>query len=464
MSSALRCLFVTHDGAAHEVLGMEYLSGALKAAGHETRACMESQAETEARTWNPDRVLFQVITGDQKRWGRVAGKLRDVVPDAKMVFGGPHFLFFSKVPQENADIILRGEAETSVGAAVEGQPWQDFAAAPDLDALPFPDRELFYNDRFPAIRDSVIRNAIACRGCPFRCTYCYLSNPNWQAMVKGKQRLRYHSPEYVAEEMARTFAAHGGALASFADDIFGIDLEWLERFAKVWRKEVNVPFFAQMRPALIKEDRVKLLKEAGIHIASFAIESGNEETRRMVLDRRETNEQILEGAALLHRYGIRFRMQNMLGLPVDDPLGDALETLRFNIKAKPTLSWCSLLQAYPGTKIADYVVAKGIVPSLEALEPMVDADFFGKTSLPIRDVEKIERLHKYWSAVVRWPWLYPLVWLLVRVWTPKRVLEWVFETSKQYINQRDYWHVRGRGAVVARGSVQPDDRLGNEFA
>lgn len=224
-------------------------------------------------------------------------------------------------------------------------------------------------------------------------------------------------------------------------------------------------FFAQLRPHLITEDRVKLLKEAGIHIVSFAIESGNEKTRQEVLDRSEPNEVIERGCDLLHRYGIKFRMQNMLGLPVDDPLGDALETLRFNIKCKPTLSWCSLLQAYPGTAIADYVVKKGIVKSVEDLIPMVNATFFDESSLPVENVHKIERLHKYWSAVVRWPWLYPLVLFLINFDLGKKFQNWIFETSKQYINSKEYWRVENKFAqhISIRSRQGSLDRLGGEL-
>lgn len=276
-------------------------------------------------------------------------------------------------------------------------------------------------------------------GCPYRCTYCFNSNTNWQEMVKGN-RLRYHSPEWVIEDIERTFKDYGGQFVSFQDDIFGIDLDWLDRFARLYQR-VRIPFFAQLRPRLITEERVKLLKESGIHIVSFAIESGNAKTRREFLDREEPNEVIERGCELLHRYGIKFRMQNMLGIPVEDPLGDALETLRFNMKCRPTLSWCSLLQAYPGTAIAKKVVSMGMVKSEEDLLPLVNATFFDESSLPIKDKRKIERLHKYWSAVVRWQWLYPVVRLLINFNFGRLFHNWIFERSKSYINSREYWRV-----------------------
>lgn len=456
-----RVLFVTHDGTSHEPLGLEYLSAALLRAGHETKACMESRTLPTVNKWGADFVAFQVLTGDQDRWGGVASTVKKAFPKVKTIFGGPHFLFMQGKPPASADMVIGGDGETAIIDAIEGRPWTNFKMILDLDSRAHPDRGLLYNDDFPGVKNNVIRNFISCQGCPYKCTYCFNSNENWQKMVQEK-RLRYHSPEWIIEDIERTFKDFGGKLVSFQDDIFGIDLEWLEKFSKLYQK-VRIPFFAQLRPRLITEDRVRLLKEAGIHIVSFAIESGNEATRRDFLDREEPNEIIEKGAALLHQYKIKFRMQNMLGIPVADPLGDALETLRFNIKCRPTLSWCSLLQAYPGTAIAKKVVKMGFVKSEEDLMPLVNSTFFDESSLPIKGKKQIERLQKYWSAVVRWPWLYDIVRVLIYFDFGKKFTNWIFEKSKGYINAREYWRVSHMEKHVSITSHQPLDRLGGEL-
>ncbi len=458
----MKVLFVTHNDTSHEPLGLMYVSSALIKAGHLTAACEEKNVFSEIDSFRPDFVGFQVITGDQDRWGTVALRIKKQYPAIKTIFGGPHFLFFNKVGQEGADFIIRGEGEKSIIRLVEGKPWDNLIADPDMDSIPFADRSLFYNDKFPAIRDNVIRNFISTRGCVYKCTYCYNSNENWQKMVgEGKKRIRMHSPEYIVNEIEEVFMRYKGQLVSFQDDIFAIDLDWLEKWVKLYQK-LRIPFFAQVRPKFITEDRVKLFKEANIHIVSFAIESGVEKTRTEILDRKETNQEIYAAAQLLHKYGIKFRMQNLLALPVKDPLRDALDTLKFNMKCKPTLSWCSLLQAYPGTKIADYVVKIGMVKSLEDLMPLVNATFFDDCSLPIKGKKKIERLHKYWSAVVRWQWLYPFVRILIYFNFGKRWHNWIFNVSKGYINKKEYWRVAESGQIRPR-EFQPLDRLGGEL-
>lgn len=455
-----RVLFITHNGISHEPLGLMYLSGALLRAGHETKAIMAHKALETVGSWGPDFVAFQVLTGDQDKWGRVAHDIKQHYPHVKTIFGGPHYLFFQKANQPEADFVVKGEGENAIISIVEGREIPCLNSIENLDSLAHPDRSLLYNDEFPAIRDNVIRNVITTRGCPYKCTYCYNSMKEWQELM-GPKRLKSHSPEWVIEDIELAILKHGGELISFQDDIFATSMDWLERWVKLYQR-LRIPFFAQLRPRFITEERIKLLKEANIHIASFAVESGVEKTRREILDREEPNDVIYKGAMLLHKHGIKFRMQNLLALPVEDPLRDALDTLKFNMKCRPTLSWCSLLQAYPGTKVADYVVKKGMVKSLEDLIPMVNATFFDECSLPIKNKKEIERLHKYWSAVVRWQWLYPIVRVLIYVKVKQKWLNWIFEKTKGYINKMEYWRVKDKGQVRAR-EFQSLDRLGGEL-
>ena len=142
----MKILFVTHDGTSHEPLGMEYVSAALLRAGHETKACMESETLPTVMEWRPDFVAFQVITGDQDRWAAVGRQVKSKFPKVRTIYGGPHFLFFSKAKQAEADIVIRGDAGESVLLAIEGKPYVDFVPISDLDSRAHPDRSLFYND------------------------------------------------------------------------------------------------------------------------------------------------------------------------------------------------------------------------------------------------------------------------------------------------------------------------------
>ena len=45
--------------------------------------------------------------------------------------------------------------------------------------------------------------------------------------------------------------------------------------------------------------------------------------------------------------------QNLIGLPVPNPVEIDYDTLDFNIKLKPDYAWSSILYPYPGTEIGE---------------------------------------------------------------------------------------------------------------
>jgi hypothetical protein len=170
----------------------------------------------------------------------------------------------------------------------------------------------------------------------------------------------------------------------------------------------------------------------------MAVESANDENRKKVLTRATDKECAVEAIKMFHGVGIRTRLQNIIGLPVPDPMADAIETLRFNLRAKPTSSWCALLQAYRGTKVHDIATKGGYV---DKENDMTDQEFFGHSTLKIRDKKKIERLHKLWPLLTAFPKLNWIRWLLVRLPLPYGCFKWIFNKSKKWLAEKDLWKV-----------------------
>ena len=91
------------------------------------------------------------------------------------------------------------------------------------------------------------------------------------------------------------------------------------------------------------------------------------------------------------------RTQNIIGLPADDPLADALETYEFNIKLNPTDSWAAILQPFYGTDIWKVCKKKGYI------QEGVDVKrFYEGTPLDIPNKKEIENLHKWWYFAVKY--------------------------------------------------------------
>ena len=100
----------------------------------------------------------------------------------------------------------------------------------------------------------------------------------------------------------------------------------------------------------------------------------------------------------------------MIGLPVEDPLADALETLEYNIKINPTDSWASIFQPLPKTDLWKYCLDKGLIT-----EEMQVKTFYSNTQLKIENAEKIDRLHKWWFFAVKYQLPIELIKILIEI-------------------------------------------------
>ena len=145
----------------------------------------------------------------------------------------------------------------------------------------------------------------------------------------------------------------------------------------------------------------------------MGIETADDEVRNKLLKRDLSKEQMLNACRLLRKYKIKVVTQNMLGLPTEDTLKKDLETLKFNIKLKPTYGWSSIFYPYPSTELYDYCVKNGYFDpenfTLESNKVTSPLNFDEKTK------KEIVNLHKLFGITVKFPILYPLTRILIKL-------------------------------------------------
>jgi len=408
-----RILFIETE-LRNEKLGIMYLSAALRQAGHQTSLCRrEQESPDEAVTsFNPDFLAFSLATGAHRTLLDLAEALRRRyrIP---VIVGGPHATFFAEtIPSTAADYVVVGQGEQAIVDIVEGRAEQRILRYPlaDPETLPFPDRELIY--RYPEFRNNPMKNVIACRDCPYSCGYCY--NHTWKEMFSRHEHfLRKRSVTSVLAEIDEIRHAYPLEQVLFIDDNFLFDHAWLEEFTERYPREIGLPFLCSGSLNLLTEELIRRLKDAGLLMMNFALESADTDVQRKLLNRGHvTNEQVTEGITLLHRYGVKSRMQNMIGLPVRDSLADALNTLAFNRDNQVDDSWVSIFQPYPNTRLADYCRENGFIG--DAAASCAD-NFFSHSRLTIDHPEEIRRLQKWWYFIIRYNIDDPAVALLLNL-------------------------------------------------
>jgi len=192
-------------------------------------------------------------------------------------------------------------------------------------------------------------NMAASRGCPFRCSWC--AKPIW-----GNRYLQ-REPAAVAGEMTHLKRAFRADHVWFADDIFGLRVDWIAEFAQaVHAAGGAIPFTIQTRADLVSERMAAALRAAGCQEAWIGAESGSQR----VLDAMHKGTEVAEirlARARLKAAGIRVGFFIQLGY-LGEQLPDILATRELLEAALPDDVGVSVSYPLPGTKFYELVKAQ----------------------------------------------------------------------------------------------------------
>ena len=367
MGSSNRILLVAPHSIV-EPLGLFYLSTVARQEGWEPKIFLTKfdydELNNAMKDFNPSIVGFTVYTGIHKQIFSLLDLLKKDFPGITTIIGGPHATCFPHDCASHSNHVVVGEGLNSLRTILHGTT-SSVLVCNHREQFPISDRMDFYaSDK--KHRESPIKSVIANFGCPFDCSYCYNS------MDKNLFPLLFRSVDDVITEVTNVLSiVPNTKTIFFQDDVFGMNVSWLEEFAEKYSK-INTPFHCQTRFEFLnpsKDDglrRLNLLKQAGCSGITLAIESSNPIIRKEILGRTMDNALIFDTMVKLSELGFRVRTEQMLGIPygatsVETPINlDAdIDTLEFNIQLRestglPTVAWASILMPYKGTRIWDY--------------------------------------------------------------------------------------------------------------
>ena len=434
-----------------EPLGIMYLSSYLKKHGHET-FFLDLQFEKDlfkaVRKISPDLIAYSITTGLHHFYRKLNLKLKDKFKFFAF-FGGAHCTYVPDfVNEEGVDAICRGEGEIAMLELVnklekgeditkiknlfvkkDGKIYKNEMGnfIHDLNEMPFPDREGIskYNHYSKMKRRFVMTG----RGCPYDCSYC--CNHSLRKLYDGKGTgIRRRSKENVLKELRIIKDVYKPKSIVFADDTFIMNRDWILDFLKIYKEEIGIPFDAQIRVNLVNEEMIKALKEAGCITVRYGVENGNERMRNEILKKNISVEQILNTSKLCRKYKIKNETLNIVGLP-DETMDMAFQTLALNIKCNPEYAWMSVFQPYPATELWNYAKEKGY---FDGDVNKIGEDFYDKSVMKLKDIKKMERFRCLFSYGVSFPFLVPLIRVLVHLPLNKIYLMlWLFHRSYNYL-------------------------------
>jgi anaerobic magnesium-protoporphyrin IX monomethyl ester cyclase len=364
-------------------LGVAYVAAALQEAGHDVRVLdctflSRDQAARMAIAAQADVVGISCMVTMEEDAAWFARHLRGRC--RLLVAGGPLPTCDPEAFLEHFDVVVRGEGEQTMrellaalesgadlgavpgvacrretGARTRGE---GCGAAPgtaprpfarDLDALPFPARELLPNARYIQFGKRSygysITTVMSTRGCPFTCEFC--SN-----LVFGKS-YRERSPLNVVDEIEEAIAL-GYERISFADDVFTLSSRRvLEICAEIRRRRLRFAWECLGRVDAFDPATARAMKAAGCFRVFFGIESGNDVILTL-MKKQITTAQARSAVEAAHAAGLEVGAFFIVCYPgeTDDSV---LNTLRFATSLP--LDYVGLTMPYPlpGTALLERV-------------------------------------------------------------------------------------------------------------
>lgn len=433
---SLKVLFID-EYLPQEMLGIMWLSRAIKDAGHQTKALFipDKRWVEKVKEYDPDVVCYSVTTGMHLYLAEINQKVKEVLPHVFSIAGGPHPTFTPEyVESHGLDAICRGEGEHAIVELLDklalGLDYHETAnfwikrrdtgeivknpqrpLIKNIDELGFPDRDVIY-EAASIYADSDRKVFVTQRGCPMNCSFCF--HHAWKKKIynaNNKEYTRKRTVDHVLAEIKAVRAKYNLKFIHFVDDIFNLKTDWLAEFCEKYPKEIGLPFDVILMANLTTEKHIQLLAKAGCVYTRIAIEAASDHIRNEIFHKNTTRKQLTDAAGWITKYGIRLGSLNILGAP-GATLEDELDTVRLNIECGIDHPMVSLMQPYPMFDITDITQQMGYAVSELSEFPV---NFRRTLPVEFENKRQLENLHKLFPLIVRNPWLMPYVPRLIKL-------------------------------------------------
>ena len=323
---------------------------------------------------DPDVIGVTMMSVDYNPARQAIAIAKEVKPEVISIVGGPHVTIALedslRIPHVDYLVTQEGEmtfprllqliegGDPPPHRVLRGEP-------PDLDAIPFADRDLFLNEwrkwgydldspevPFAEELPPPFVTIIAGRGCLYNCAFC---KPGEDYLFGRRTRRR--SVTNVMAELEMLRERYHFASFMFHDDTLTEDRDWVIEFTDAYRaRGFTQPFFCQSRADIIvkHEDMVTRMATAGLRGYFIGFESGNDRVLKFIR-KGTTVEQNRQAARICRKHGISIWANYMMGLPTETK-EEVMDTVQLMKEIDPDYYSPAFFTPHPGTDLYDYVV------------------------------------------------------------------------------------------------------------
>lgn len=405
-------------------LGILYLAGSLRAAGHEV---IVADAH-DITSWDAERgqliihhdklescdVLGISATTANVHWGKMLAK---AWPAAVKILGGSHATYILRGPHERFktpqyfdgfDYVMLEEAEETFVRFCNGERetcpnlcWFDSAGKlhrnapgglPDVQRLPGPAFDLWPGNFGGGglslagkvnLNEAMTASLFTARGCPYGCRFC----------ADARTKIREESLEQIEAEL-KMLATLGVSAIRIQDDVPTIKADrcrqlcdLLHQYGMKWRVNTRVN--------LTDVSLFKYMRDHGCIEVAFGVEHGSAKMLKLMA-KGTTPEKNTESIKMVQDIGMFTKAFLMLGFP-----GESDETVeemkQWILNTRPDgCAWC-LFQPYPGSDVWNRPEAYGVTLPDKAFERFWQLGLEGTDDELILDLPGFPK-HKVFKA------------------------------------------------------------------
>jgi anaerobic magnesium-protoporphyrin IX monomethyl ester cyclase len=402
------------------LLGLGYMAAVLEHEGYDVRIldCFNRRLQPETgrprflrygfsddmilqrvAEYSPDVIgvscMFTPYLKDAHHIARLCKQYNSMIP---VIFGGAHASTFPEyvLKDENVDCVVVGEGENTMldlvkriehGEGLTGIPGtmyrrngqvrreQPRPFIENLDELPFPawhllDKEGLVEEakRSPFVMRRPVGAMVTSRGCPNNCYFCSVRK------IWGR-KWRARSPENVVDEMEFLKNVHGFQEIQWVDDNCGVSKRRLEEICdEIMARKLDVKWVATSGIAhwTLDQELLDKMKRAGCYRLIFGIESGDEETRK-IIRKTYSLSQAKRVTAHANKIGMWTAASFIIGFP-HETKKEIDKTISVSKWLGLDLPIFYLLIPQPGTDVYEIFKGQGLLDLDRFLDPTCDDD------------------------------------------------------------------------------------------
>lgn len=398
-----------------ESYGLLFVAGELVKNGHQIQ-WFDGSCDNVARKiaiWGPDFVLFSPLAASFKQSLQLSNEIKILCKGVRCIFGGCHV---SMAPEclelDGVDVVVTGPVYGTLDRIINSKGKELICGVPIAPSKMFPSRRECY-EAIPRVACRHTKMLMSHFGCMYSCSYCNAPAVRklYDLTVYKDCWMQRRPVEHLIQE-SKLFLEYPTKEVVLTDDdaLIGSDAQqWLKEFARLWKKEINLPMYTNVMPSTVLTASDKTLKIlAGlVNSVNMGVQAARKDSLKLFNRTFQGEKQIKAAYDRLQDFGIRARLEFIVGLPVDDPVGDAMETIKLVQRVGPgTHALCFPLMLFVGTALYDWCI-KHNIPfneecNMEFYTGIGSIKFDNETNRKIRNITKLAALFVKYNIDEHW--------------------------------------------------------------